>query len=616
MESRTLLTDQVTEEESLFDLIYDAAKKGDETKLSLIAKTAGRKNYKKDFMTSPISQLASEGEHEAVKLLLKVNLGEMQAVIRGYALSGDTEHLEVYRSKIDFQVENISTFYTPFILGSILGGHEIKDLDTLLENDELLGMATFAYAIRKNYSQVEKCIARGADIDFAALGYSIAEDLDHIEDAIKRGATVDIVVHGLALSERADLVKHFIFERGGKFMFASSGYDLAGEHAHKHKEALINFFFQTIKQYALEGNVDQVKKLKSLYANSVYFISLVPLMYAISGHQHVIDLYQSDPYFLIGLAIGNHVALLNNLLLKREEERKTRSHWLQLAPRFTFYDFALTGYVIAGNKKEIDNMLAKGAQIDSHCLYHVCKDLEYLNNPEKMLQILAFCDEKNRERLCSSAEDLEPQVIKMKKNNAEVTHTEEPHKKKNNPLVSTSTKLNTAMKQHQLNYQQAQAWIVPALQIWLLQGQQAFQGLLPFELLLSIASFVSPLTQNDTQDLFNKMKFHIRVGTYQTSLIKELTNYSASSNFLKVLDFKKHKKRANSLLEECKKATSKAEINTLLTHQLSLFNQTNPGNKKSKKPHEKPVKHLPGAGSKDEYVEILKKFHTLTTPKM
>lgn len=361
--------------------------------------------------------------------------------------------------------------------------------------------------------------------------------------------------------------------------------------------------------YAIAGNVTQVNRLLAHPASLGRYVSaytLAALGFARGGHHHEIEeiISRVGPHNINDVSIE---AFIKEIILSGAAKGYAFEGDLakveEMIARGASLDIAIEGYARAGNASQILNLLNRGAQV-----YFILSGFKNAGYFEKcitkkdttLLDIFALFDYPVCEALILSfKEDPSlsvgpPPGVEDKsclRKFVELSSSALNLMKEYRINFKDAYKINLLMQEHHMNFKMAykankfmdqyhltpaqiNAWSLPEVQTWMLEGTQKFNeedqdqqfipkgSNLPPEIYFYILSFLCELSDTETLILFNKMyNSHDSFFINKSILMKDLEQV--------VLDEKKSNNGIShfGLFSDCKKATTKEELIQVLNSE-------------------------------------------------
>jgi hypothetical protein len=455
-------TIQLLEEENKAQTLRDLAKRQDKDAIDkLLATTTVDAFFGRD---NAIYLLASEGDAKAVNFLL--------------------EH---YGANPNWAV-----------MGAAAGGH-FRLVYWLLGRGSSLSYAMYGAGQSGNMDLVNALEKQGGDIFWAVSGAAGSEQQRDFYDQVNKKATAinrDKRPWGDYLLLYGSIVQN-------RKLF---------DQLRSTEEDNIAFLSLSIGGAAANGNAAFVKELMQAAAELPVDSVIKPLHFALAGahaghHTDLIGQLRQDriTHSAIqeaanGAAAGGHVDLILKLISRFPRVKsKIISSVYQAAEKghlslVTFLigegaraSVALEGAAKGGQIRIINALLKHGTPKVCHELAYELAQEGYLStNPDEILRIATTVDDPIlRECIIKEA---------VKRNKTITVKDVE-------DMIKKSEVLHDLMRKKNFSYYQALAWTIPQIRVWILQSQ----GTLPKDLVLKIASFISPLTDVEIMDLYRKL---------------------------------------------------------------------------------------------------------------
>ncbi|HSW70397.1 MAG TPA: hypothetical protein VLH77_00260, partial [Gammaproteobacteria bacterium] len=269
--------------------------------------------YKARVISSPVCQLAIEGNQDAVNFLLAKGASRGEAIY-GYAIRGDQGQVDALLA------QDKGAHRDHAIEGYALGKHIpqaealAKDLDT--GHQWLL----LGYAKGGHFEQVNALLAGGLDPKWAIHGYAISGHMDQIDPLLEVGSIPDGLTVNYAMGGHVAKVNALLEQDSGLITEAIHGYAAVGNVAEvTYLLARGGKPIFAIFGFALGGRVDQVKALLAEGCDPAKLAKIAE-----------------------GYAVGGHVNQVNDLLKQG------------LAPTDVIY-----GYALSGNTAQVEALLKR-----------------------------------------------------------------------------------------------------------------------------------------------------------------------------------------------------------------------------------------------------------------
>lgn len=387
-----------------------------------------------------------------------------------------------------------------------------------------------------------------------------------------------------------------ILMQGVKIDVVHNGFSPISLLAKEGKDAAVNILLNNyqanlndaLEGYAISGRTDKVYEFnykKIVRKENLHGFSIAVCGAARGGHKALAnELIELNTKYAYILDTGHHskLDLLNAAALGYAYVNDAEGI-KQVLDQGASLEFVLEGYARAGNAKWIKDYLQLQGAHDHHldairdsivrgytAAGHVDKCVK--NGDTTLLYLFAICDDDIRDDLLKAFEDSDL-----------INQINDKPKTSTGLFVELVTQLKSLMKQYQisfkdayrvylfktqyqLDFDQAHAWLSPALRIWFLEGVKNLNldldqngSMLP-EVYFYIASFLGTLQDKDTYQLFDTMHF----GENKRVLVNHLgdivnaelaeakakgSNFATHSNLFAAVKNTKTKEALNDLLD-------------------------------------------------------------------
>lgn len=468
----------------------------------------------------------------------------LQKAVRGYAEGGFFDEVEkIWKLAKNFTEERRLELLHAIVIGFIVSGHEqeaeayLKFNSTDEQNQFLMLESKIkTYAMRGEVTKVNKILASVCNAEKkwtslsqkAVFGYGVGNH--EYEYKALLSSTKD-AFFGLELS---------ISMLCG---MAYSGFNVGIENlTQTEPDIYAETVAKIVKYYACRNHGEQVQHVLRLVNNSPQLCNITAAAvfgYAQEGYvREATRMSNANPQFpLIAVAAG---ASAND-----RSESEATTFFMSCpsdAERLKAVKAMAVGYARAGEYAAMNKMLSmlSVATIPYSLKLTLVSLAERFNSENSALHAVTMFDlyfqkilfndlNKSREiqenktvELNQTADD---KLIKQKIN--------EIKELKDKKLFSRAAKINPTMKIHHLNFNQGLAWTQPEVSIWLLQGIQLVKkGKLSHDLLLSITSFLSPISAPEAKELSVKFLWQTCPKRFSMNLLTQPVSSQSQNRYV------------------------------------------------------------------------------------
>lgn len=434
----------------VFEDIYQAAKSGDMQKLTSMVEDGACIDvsiFSDKGLRTPASLLASEGNHQAVELLKKLGANK-DWIAQGYASGGYEKYADNYFKVYDANPDLIA-------YGFAIAGKE-KMVDKY-ENEFFAdkNLIVTGYTIAKNSPKVAFYIAnKNIKLEAVAEGYVTIGDNEKIEELLKDNK--------INISSLAKFYAFYGNVEGVEKCKKSLQADAEG-HAQ-----LINMIAQG---YAQGGHFSEAKEcIEKLGAD----VGVVCIGLAVAGHFSELATYKEDQKF-------NRDVIARALAFKGFEAEARKYNPSSMG-------YIASGFAMSGNIKKLETYIL-----------------------ENKLNLKLLADELWRSGIFKLDENTSLKLLSSLKNSDFIVSLA---KELNNfslpdfsmtQVAKHAVHLKKLMDKFDINFAQAIAWSKPEVQTWFMQGMPLVRdGKLAYDNFIQVLNELSPLTYNESKDLYNK----------------------------------------------------------------------------------------------------------------
>lgn len=270
-------------DQEVFDKVYMLARELDEIGLAdLVARGASVSIRMHD--STPITRLAEQGCHDAVKLLLDKFDALLEDAVDGYVLGGDQ-----------------------------------KRANQLIAAGASLERAMTAYVKAQDVVNINKLLEQGVGGYYLVVHYAQQGDVAKVNELIAAGAPLNAAVYGYACAGREQLVNSIIDlnEPDDLRCAAIFGYARAGNVARLNQFQLTETELAgVVNEYISAGRDDLVRQMAD--ANPALDRETIAYYYACDGRTEKVaeytDVNTSREAIAEGYALGGHYSKVNDLL--------------------------------------------------------------------------------------------------------------------------------------------------------------------------------------------------------------------------------------------------------------------------------------------------------------
>lgn len=402
-----------------------------------------------------------------------------------------------------------------------------------------------------------------ASLNEAVYGFALRGDVQMVEKLIDQGASRDWAIKGYA-EKNNHIEVNLQLKKGANLNVAIQGYAKSGnemkvnEYSSLSKNKCISSMYMQIG-YA-SGN--HVKIINALILSGVSIVRDVPLYYVLCGNldeaKRLSQLFGGYEYELLGYAKLGNTSEINNLITRGAD--RSYATWgyaamdniaaveSELIMNPSATNYAAFGYAITYNISQLNQIISRyNSDLCSLAFGYISG--KYLSNHKSTVRLLTFTEDEAFSKVLATAAVGENSSL----NSAE--------------MMEQANRLKYLMKTYQFNYQQAQAWMLLELHVLLLQVRLQT---IPKDIILYIASFIADLSIEDTYDFDNKLRFIMNKKFLRHDLATcvELGNQNTvkHSRFSLIPQsfFSTHANRAKALLESSKDINDPKSMTAIL----------------------------------------------------